>query len=155
MKKNILFMIFGMILIGAIGIGVYAINASEIDYNNTKVDQALNYLYTKANSGVLNRIVLKQQNAVKGSVRSDSAFYFDENIVNNYQYFKIIDKSINNYVTSCIFSAKVASTSSNVSLSENTEYATNDYSHMWSELLSSASTNDWARCYYFIELYNK
>ena len=46
MKKNILFMIFGMAIMAAITIGVYAINASEIDYRNTKVDQALDALYT-------------------------------------------------------------------------------------------------------------
>ncbi len=43
MKKNILFIVLGIII--GTGIGVYAINASDIDYRDTKVDQALDYLY--------------------------------------------------------------------------------------------------------------
>ncbi len=44
MKKNILLIMLG-ILIGT-GISVYAINASEITYNDTTIDQAIDNLYT-------------------------------------------------------------------------------------------------------------
>lgn len=48
MKKIILGFVLGlMTATGLIGI-VYALNASDIDYKETKVDQALDNLYTKA-----------------------------------------------------------------------------------------------------------
>ncbi len=60
MKKvfnNSMFMfVLGILVTVCFGIGVYAINASEIDYRDTKVDQALDYLYTEANSPIIDKV---------------------------------------------------------------------------------------------------
>ena len=49
--KNPMFMfIMGVVVTVSIGIGVYAINASEISYGNTTVDDTLDDLYDKAGS---------------------------------------------------------------------------------------------------------
>ncbi len=50
MKKNILLIVLGIII--GTSIGVYAINASEINYNNTTVDSALDYLYNHVGSDI-------------------------------------------------------------------------------------------------------
>ena len=46
MKKNILFMFIGMFIMSIISIGVYAINANQITYKNTTVEQAIDDLYS-------------------------------------------------------------------------------------------------------------
>jgi FtsZ-binding cell division protein ZapB len=51
-KRNKKLIVLGIII--GTSIGVYAINASEIDYNNTKVDQALDTLYETQNTTVTN-----------------------------------------------------------------------------------------------------
>ena len=58
MKKNILFMILGMVIMAVISVGVYAINASQITYNDTTVEGAINDLYTEANKDILTRLNL-------------------------------------------------------------------------------------------------
>ena len=47
MKKNVLFMLFGMIIATVTIVIADNLNASEIDYRDTKVDQALDTLYQK------------------------------------------------------------------------------------------------------------
>ncbi len=53
MKKGyILSFILGIVITVSIGIGVYAISADQITYDDTTVDLALDDLYTKANKPV-------------------------------------------------------------------------------------------------------
>ncbi len=47
MKKNVLFMLFGMIIATVTIVIADNLNASEIDYRDTKVDQALDTLYQR------------------------------------------------------------------------------------------------------------
>ena len=163
-KNLIMFIgiIIGLILGGAV---VYAgtFLARDIDYDNTisnlnatNVQNAIDELYSKAHMDILNKITIKQQNALKGSSsRSNAVFYFENNIINNYTYFKIIDKSVNAYVDSCTFMGKDKTTNENVTLNENTIYNTNGYTHIWSDMFSTSSSgNNYARCYYYIELSN-
>ncbi len=58
MKKIILSFVLGLITATSlIGI-VYAINASDIDYKDTKVDQALDNLYTEVSKDLIDRLDL-------------------------------------------------------------------------------------------------
>ncbi len=50
MRKNILLVLLGMLIMAVISVGVYAINANEIIYKNTTVDAAIDDLYSKINS---------------------------------------------------------------------------------------------------------
>ena len=58
MKKKVLSFVLGLITATSlIGI-VYALNASDIDYKDTKVDQALDNLYTEVNKDLIDRLDL-------------------------------------------------------------------------------------------------
>ncbi len=56
-KNNIFGFIIGVVLCASI-IGVYALNAIDIDYKDTKVDQALDDLYTEVNKDLIDRLDL-------------------------------------------------------------------------------------------------
>ena len=123
----------------------------------TTVDAAIDELYDRAKSGVLTKITIRQQLAVVGpSNKTTAAFYFDNSITDYYDHFKIINKTGNSSVDQCIFKAKTVSNSTTETLSEDTVYNTTDYTHMWSELTSKSTTasNDYSRCYYYIECFN-
>ena len=51
MKKNILLVLFGMLIMAIIGVGVYAINADQIEYGDGTVADAIDELYTRTSSG--------------------------------------------------------------------------------------------------------
>lgn len=170
LKKFLFAFLIGLFLVaGVVTVSARIYESSQIHYapaDNTfkkangesisTVNEAIDELYDRAKSGVLTKITIRQQLAIVGpSNKTTAAFYFDNSITDYYDHFKIINKTSNNYVDSCIFKAKAASTSATETLNEDTVYNTTDYTHMWSELTSKSTTpsNEYSRCYYYIECF--
>ena len=88
MKKNILFLILGLIAAGSIS--VYAAikyQASEIEYNNTPLDEVLDDLYNKANDEKF-CVLLSEQYGTKGNVGSKYACNLGDGVARNFFILK-------------------------------------------------------------------
>ena len=53
LRSRIFIFILGMFVMAGIGYSVYALNASQIEYNNTNVESALDNIYSNLNSKIL------------------------------------------------------------------------------------------------------
>ena len=82
MKKNIIFMILGAIIATVLTVGVYAINASNIDYKNNKnVSEALDDLYIEANKDIITRLNLSADKITSSTIGGDKGVkYIDLNL---------------------------------------------------------------------------
>ena len=89
MKKNILFFLLGLIVAGSIG--VYAAikyQASEIEYNNTPLDQVLDDLYSKS-SGEKFCVLLSEQYGTKGNVGAKYTCNLGDGVARNFFILKV------------------------------------------------------------------
>ena len=164
MKKNILFMIFGMFLVGVIGIGVYAINASSITYKETTVEGAIDDLYSKASNSVLNKFVGRVR-VIAGSNTVESVGNFGlygSNVSGtNYKYFKITALNDTNDTTAyCNVKGWSNAQAKSIALELNTEYEicsdTDGYRFTEINVYTKSTTEGkTGRCQAVFELYNK
>ena len=148
MKKNILFMIFGMAIMAAITIGVYAINASEIDYRNTKVDQALDTLYTNQNE-ILSKFATQVHDLTATSWNSSSNSNATLNLVElkkNYQYLKINSIVRNTGSGTCTAAIWNGATGSAVEVTAGTTYDIKNIGYTAIYARAKSSSNAECRC---------
>ncbi len=146
MKKNLLLIILG-IVIGA-SIGVYAISANEVDYRDTKVDQALDTLYTNQNN-LISKFATQVYNLTATSYNSSSNSNATLNLVElkkNYQYLKINSIVRNTGSGTCTGALWNGNTSSAVEISAGTTYDIKNigYTAIYARAKSSSSAE--CRC---------
>ena len=152
MKNQTKIILAFLLGIAVSGITVYAvdqINASNITYKSTTVENALNDLYTTANKPILksSTVTLRSDSYVTGYVSSASILTAN---FNHYNYFKITN--IEGIGTKQC-KAFGWSTSA-VELPANTEYSINDYSILFSQSVTN-TTGSLGKCNVTINFYNK
>ncbi len=151
MKKNILFMFIGMFIMACISIGVYAINAGEIDYKNTNVESALDDLYTKQEK--YDNLSFNLYADSRSTNRLGRAIIVTENFKDKYNYFRIsnvIDSPINSATSTCSVKGYK---SGELNLTPNTDYPIDSSSSIELSNYSSAD-NLTARCYITVTFHN-
>ncbi len=151
MKKNILFIFIGMFIMACISIGVYAINANEITYNNTTVEGAIDDLYTTANK--YESLSFKLYADSRSTNRLGRAIIMTGNFKDKYNYFRIssiVDEPINTATSTCSVKGYK---NGEIELTPNTDYSINDSGSI--ELSNYSSTDNLtARCYITVTFHN-
>ena len=165
MKKYLIGFILGAIIFASISVyAVIKIQADEIGYNDTTVDQALNDLYTTANKEILNNLTVNLVAEVYSTRYSNAVIYLTDNsIYKNYKYFKINSitpsAASGNTSSMCKATAMSSDSGSEYDLSINTEYevySSTDGYRFRSIYSRTASANDGKRagCTVNITFYN-
>ena len=128
-KEVIIAFIVGIIL--ASSIAVYAtINAKDVDYKDGKtVEYALNDLYEKYNK--FDTLTLSLKTHDYSTSMATSSYAINDSIKEKYSHFKFINVQENNSVSNSQLRGKNTVSNSNVTLTENTEYNTSDFSYIW------------------------
>ncbi len=151
MKKNILFIFIGMFIMACISIGVYAINANEITYNNTTVEGAIDDLYTTANK--YESLSFKLYADSRSTNRLGRAIIMTSNFKDKYNYFRIsnaIDSPINSATSTCSVKGY---NNGEIDLTPNTDYPIDSSGSIELSNYSSID-NSTARCYITVTFHN-
>ena len=156
--KIIIAFALGLIIAGSIG--VYAaikMQASEIGYNDTTVDQALNDLYTTSNR--FNSINISFTSAsYSNTINSQANFNFDE-FANYYKYFKINSLTTNASTSYCVAQIRSSEQDKYIDAALDTEYqiksSTDGYKFTLIRTLTRSSDGSLSSCKANITLYNK
>lgn len=146
MKKNILLIVVG-IIIGTC-IGVYAISADEVIYRNTKVDQALDTLYTNQNE-ILSKFATQVHDLTATSWNSSSNSNATLNLVElkkNYQYLKINSIVRNTGSGTCTAAIWNGATGSAVEVTAGTTYDIKNIGYTAIYARAKSSSNAECRC---------
>ena len=146
MKKNILLIVIG-IIVGTC-IGVYAISADEVIYRNTKVDQALDTLYTNQNE-ILSKFATQVHDLTATSWNSSSNSNATLNLVElkqNYQYLKINSIVRNTGSGTCTAAIWNGATGSAVEVTAGTTYDIKNIGYTAIYARAKSSSNAECRC---------
>jgi len=160
--KIIIAFVIGLIVAGSIG--VYAaiyLQASDIRYDDTTVDQALNNLYIKADKPILKQFSFIMRSGSSSTTKYGlTDFNFPGTVADNYKYFKVTKVEKNNNGNTCTLRAYSIDKSNWLSIDTNTEYEilsdTDEYNYRAVDVLTySYQENQFATCTVHIILYNK
>ena len=157
LKVFIAILITAIICISGTVYAAIKIQASEIEYNDTTVDQALNDLYTIVDKPINLSI---RGGSFSTSKYTQSDLQFSGDLLNNYQYFKVTKISKSNDNNKCLLKGYSRDQSKWVDILENTEYNVGNVSgnNMFSALSVwsySYQDNQFGTCSVSVTLYNK